>query len=103
MIASVGVQRAGYELRESIRQLSPVGLVCTTGHQARTLKANEHSLTSRCRHERVARILTSQRCATGKIQNILFSIPYFSLCSLYSPTMILILSEICVSRKLYCK
>lgn len=29
------------ELRESIWQLSPAGLVCTTGHQARTLRANE--------------------------------------------------------------
>ena len=29
------------QLRESIWQLSPVGLVCTTGHQARTLRANE--------------------------------------------------------------
>jgi len=41
------------ELRESTRQLSLVGLVCTTGHQARTLRAKEHSLASRCKHERV--------------------------------------------------
>lgn len=87
--------RGQAELRESIRQLSPVGLVCTTGHQARTLRANARSPRDASTREcevPIGVVAPPQNWGNSKFSS-LFSLT-ITIFSPARPTTVLILSRL---------